>query len=70
MDYYTGQIILWAGIKVPKDWALCDGRTLPIAGNEPLYSIIGTTYGAAAGRPSACPTCAAGCRSARGRAPA
>ncbi len=45
MDYYTGQIILWAGIKVPKDWALCDGKTLPIASYEPLYSIIGTTYG-------------------------
>ena len=40
-----GQIILFAGNFPPQGWMFCNGQFLPIAGNEALYSIIGTTYG-------------------------
>jgi microcystin-dependent protein len=29
----------------PKNWALCNGQLLPIAQNQALFSILGTTYG-------------------------
>jgi microcystin-dependent protein len=29
----------------PAGWAFCDGRLLPIAENETLFQVIGTTYG-------------------------
>lgn len=29
----------------PKGWALCNGQLLPINQNQPLFSILGTTYG-------------------------
>src|SRR5580704_7723100 len=29
----------------PHGWALCAGRTLPIASNQHLFSLLGTTYG-------------------------
>ncbi|MFN3589936.1 MAG: phage tail protein [Spirosomataceae bacterium] len=45
MDEYIGTISIFAGSFVPQDWALCDGRTLPIAQNAALFSILGTTYG-------------------------
>ncbi len=45
MDYYTGQIILWGGIKVPVGWSACNGQMLAINTYQALYSIIGTTYG-------------------------
>lgn len=45
MDWYIGEIRLFAGNYAPEGWALCNGALLPIAGNETLYSLIGTTYG-------------------------
>lgn len=45
MDAYVGQIRLFAGNYVPEGWALCDGSSLPINGNEALYTLIGVTYG-------------------------
>ena len=30
---------------VPKGWALCDGRVLPINQNQVLFSLLGTAYG-------------------------
>jgi len=45
MDPMLGQIILFAGNFAPRGWAFCDGQTLPISDNEPLYAILGTTYG-------------------------
>jgi microcystin-dependent protein len=30
---------------VPKGWALCNGQLLPINQNQPLFSLLGTTYG-------------------------
>jgi Microcystin-dependent protein len=29
----------------PKGWALCDGQLLPIAQNQALFSLLGTTFG-------------------------
>ena len=45
MEGYIGQIILFAGNFAPRNWAICNGETLPIPGNEALFSIIGTIYG-------------------------
>jgi len=45
MDYYIGEIRAFAGNYAPQDWALCNGATLTINGNEALYSLLGVTYG-------------------------
>ncbi|WP_029004645.1 phage tail protein [Azorhizobium doebereinerae] len=45
MDAFTGEVRPFAGHWEPQNWAYCDGRVLNIAGNEALYSLIGTTYG-------------------------
>ncbi|MGH3186444.1 MAG: phage tail protein [Streptosporangiaceae bacterium] len=29
----------------PKGWALCNGQVLQISQNQPLFSLLGTTYG-------------------------
>src|ERR1043165_1589131 len=29
----------------PKGWALCNGQHLPINQNQPLFALLGTTYG-------------------------
>lgn len=45
MDYYIGEIRIFAGVYAPEDWRICDGSLLPISGNEALYSLLGVTYG-------------------------
>ncbi len=45
MDPYLGAIMMWPSTRIPVGWAICDGSSLPISGNEALYSLIGTTYG-------------------------
>src|SRR6185437_6177161 len=44
-DWYLGEVRLFAGSYAPDGWHLCDGSTLPVNGNEALFSLIGTTYG-------------------------
>jgi microcystin-dependent protein len=44
-DPYLGEIRIFAGNYAPVDWALCDGQLLPIAQNDALFTLIGTTYG-------------------------
>lgn len=47
-DYYLGEIRMFSGfrgLKVPQNWAPCDGRLLQISGNEALYSLLGTRWG-------------------------
>jgi microcystin-dependent protein len=29
----------------PKGWAMCNGQLMPINQNQPLFSLLGTTYG-------------------------
>lgn len=45
MEYYLGEIRTFAGNYAPNGWVPCDGRLLPIADNEALYQLLGTTYG-------------------------
>jgi microcystin-dependent protein len=36
---------MFAGNFAPVGWAFCDGQLVPIAENEALFQLIGTTYG-------------------------
>ncbi|HEX8319987.1 phage tail protein [Longimicrobium sp.] len=42
---YVGEIRMFAGNFPPAGWLFCEGQTLPIAENEVLFQLIGTTYG-------------------------
>lgn len=42
---FIGEIKPWAINFVPKGWAICGGQLLNISQNQPLYSLLGTTYG-------------------------
>ena len=42
---YIGEIRMFAGNFAPAGWMLCQGQTLAIADNTPLFQLIGTTYG-------------------------
>ena len=42
---YVGELRMFAGNFAPAGWAFCDGQLLPIAENETLFNLIGTTYG-------------------------
>ncbi len=44
-DAFVGEIRMFGGNFAPMGWALCDGRLLPIAQYEALFSLIGNTYG-------------------------
>ena len=43
----------------PRGRAFCDGQTLPIAQNQSLFSLLGTTYGGDGPTTFALPDCAA-----------
>lgn len=43
--YYIGQISAFGFNFAPRFWALCNGQLLPIAQNQALFSLLGTTYG-------------------------
>jgi microcystin-dependent protein len=45
MECFIGEIRLFAGNYAPEGWALCNGQILPIAQNEVLFTLFGTTYG-------------------------
>ncbi len=42
---FVGEIRMFAGNFAPAGWAFCDGQLIPIAENETLFNLIGTTYG-------------------------
>ncbi|MGK5077313.1 phage tail protein [Janthinobacterium sp. HLX7-2] len=44
-DPFVGEIRIFCGSFVPRDWAPCDGATLPLQQYNVLYSVIGTQYG-------------------------
>ncbi|MBV8037264.1 phage tail protein [Roseateles sp.] len=44
-DPFIGEIRLFAGNFAPAGWAFCQGQLLPISENDPLFTLIGTTYG-------------------------
>lgn len=43
--YFLGEIKIFGGNFPPLEWAFCNGQILPIAGNDNLFTLIGTTYG-------------------------
>jgi microcystin-dependent protein len=42
---YIGEIRMFGGNFAPVGWAFCNGQLLPIAENDALFNLIGTTYG-------------------------
>ena len=42
---YIGEIRMFGGNFAPAGWAFCNGQLLPIAENDALFTLIGTTYG-------------------------
>jgi len=42
---YIGQILAVGFNFAPQGWHICDGTLLPISDYEPLFNLIGTTYG-------------------------
>jgi microcystin-dependent protein len=44
-DCLFGEIRMFAGTTIPKNWASCEGQTLKITENTALFSLLGTTYG-------------------------
>ena len=36
---------MFAGNFAPAGWMFCEGQLLPIAENDTLFNLIGTTYG-------------------------
>jgi microcystin-dependent protein len=42
---YLAEIKLMSFNFAPKGWALCNGQFLPINQNQPLFALLGTTYG-------------------------
>jgi microcystin-dependent protein len=44
-DPYVGEIRMFGGNFAPRGWQLCNGQLLPIAQNQALFAIIGTSFG-------------------------
>lgn len=42
---FLSEIRLFSFVFAPKGWALCNGQLLPINQNQPLFSLLGTTFG-------------------------
>lgn len=40
-----GEVRLWPAEKTPAGWLPCDGAELSIANHQPLYAVLGATYG-------------------------
>ena len=42
---FIGEVRLVSFTFPPKGWAFCNGQLLPINQNQPLFALLGTTYG-------------------------
>jgi microcystin-dependent protein len=42
---FLSEIRIMSFVFAPKGWALCNGQLLPINQNQPLFSLLGTTFG-------------------------
>jgi microcystin-dependent protein len=42
---FIGEIRMFGGNFAPAGWAFCNGALMPIAENDALFTLIGTTYG-------------------------
>ncbi len=45
MEPFLGQIQMFGFNFPPRGWAHCNGQLLPIAQNQALFSLLGTTFG-------------------------
>jgi microcystin-dependent protein len=45
MEGVMAVVTCFAADFAPKNWAFCNGQLLPIAQNQALFSLLGTTYG-------------------------
>lgn len=45
MEVFIGTIAAFGFDFVPRGWAICDGRLLPVAQNTALFKLLGTQYG-------------------------
>jgi microcystin-dependent protein len=45
VDPFIGEIEMVGFNFAPRGWATCDGQLLPIAQNQALFALLGTTYG-------------------------
>ena len=44
-DPFIGEVRMVSFNFAPRNWATCDGQSLPINQNQALFSLLGTTYG-------------------------
>jgi microcystin-dependent protein len=44
-DPYLSEIRIMSFNFAPRGWAMCNGQLLPINQNQPLFALLGTTYG-------------------------
>jgi microcystin-dependent protein len=44
-DAYLGDVRAMSFDFVPHGWAACNGQLVPLAQNQALFSLLGTTYG-------------------------
>jgi microcystin-dependent protein len=42
---FLSEIRIFSFNFAPKNWAMCNGQLLPINQNQPLFALLGTTYG-------------------------
>src|SRR2546421_11719915 len=42
---FLSEIRIFSFIFAPQGWAQCNGQLLPINQNQPLFALLGTTYG-------------------------
>ena len=42
---FVSEIRIMSFNHAPKGWAMCNGQLLPINQNQPLFSLLGTTFG-------------------------
>src|SRR5215212_8888490 len=42
---FLSEVRIMSFVFAPKGWALCNGQLLPINQNQPLFSLLGTTFG-------------------------
>ncbi|OIN58240.1 phage tail protein [Arsenicibacter rosenii] len=45
MEPFIGQICIFGFNYAPQGWGLCNGQQLSISQNQPLFALIGNTYG-------------------------
>lgn len=45
MEYYLGQINLFAINFQPRGWIPCDGRLLNVSENQALFALLGNRFG-------------------------